>query len=190
MVDTAYLDNFEEILEAGLIKVCKGAGLLGDELLGCPDIDDKWDEAYIKDYIADAVENINEYPEAALAWAGFLGIGVACNWDAGWDAHSGDAYRDYYGSRGWDNMDEHILCDLLGLSPDGQEAKTISDTMDSCALATLGLIRHEAIETQTETGFYILSRSYSVIYRLGAAIELRRLGYKRVALNVGTGSAS
>ena len=74
--DTRELDRFEQLLEDGLLKICSGAGLLPAELVRCPDIDALWD-SYIKDYIADAVVNFNDYPEAALAWAGFLGLGVA-----------------------------------------------------------------------------------------------------------------
>ena len=181
-MDTEYLDRFEKILEEGLLKVCRGAGLLEDEVLRSPDIDDKWD-SYIKDYTADAVENFNAYPEAALSWAAFLGMGVAHNWDAGWEAHKDDAYQAYYGSKGWDNMDEHILHDVLGLKSDDPVAKKLNDTLLSCALATLGLIRHEGIEPQTDLGFYVLVRSYTVMYRIGAAMEIRRLGYKKVLIN-------
>ncbi|MCQ2172554.1 MAG: hypothetical protein MJZ17_07385 [Bacteroidales bacterium] len=38
------------------------------------------------------------------------------------------------------------------------------------------------IETQTELGFYILNRCYSVMFRIGAAVELRRLGYRSLLL--------
>ena len=91
-MDTEYLDRFEKILEDGLLKVCQGAGLLGEEVLRSPDIDEKWD-SYIKDYTADAVENFNAYPEAALSWAAFLGMGVAHNWDVDWEAHKDDSYK-------------------------------------------------------------------------------------------------
>ena len=80
-------------------------------------------------------------------------------------------------------MDEHILRGVLGLNLDSPETKKISDTLQSCALATLGLIRHEGIEPQTATGFYALTRSYSVFYRIGEGIELRRLGYKKEAVD-------
>ncbi len=182
-MDTAYLDNYEKLLEDGLLKLCRGAGLLDGEVLRSPDIDSVWEDGYVRDYVADAVENFNSYPEAALSWAAFLGMGVAHNWDSDWEARKGDGYASYFGSRGWDDMDEHVLYGLLGLSAGCPEAKRISDTMLSCALATLGLIRHEGVETQTELGFYILVRSYTVLYRIGAAIELRRLGYKKVLLN-------
>ena len=182
MENKELLDNFEKTLQMGLMRVCSGAGLLGDELLSSEDIDSKWEE-FIKDYVADAVENFNEYPEAALAWAGFLGMAVAHNWDDNWTFHRHDSYKSYYGNRGWDDMDEHILHGGLGLGLQGKEAKKISDTLQSCALATLGLIRHEGIEAQTATGFYALSRSYGVFFRIGAAMELFRLGYKNVKLN-------
>ena len=180
--DTQLLDSFEKTLQLGLERICEGAGLLEGELLQSDDIDSKWEE-YIKDYVADAVQNFNGYPEAALAWAGFLGMGVAHNWDCNWTLHRHDSYRDYYGARGWDDMDEHILRGVLGLNLDSPETMKISDTLQSCALATLGLIRHEGIEPQTATGFYALTRSYSVFYRIGEGIELRRLGYKKEAVD-------
>ena len=176
-VNTADLDRYEAVLEDGLVKICKGAGLLREQFMRSEDIDGKW-EQYAQDYVADAVLNFNEYPEAAIAWAGFLGMAVAHNWDVDWEAHKDDPYKSYYGSRGWDDMDEHILWEVLAL-PEAI-GKKLSDTLDSCALAALGLIRHESIEAQTELGFYVLVRTYSVLYRIGAAIELQRLGYQRV----------
>lgn len=176
MQNMEILDNFERVLEEGLLKLCKNAGVISDEILSSPDIDDKWD-SYIKDYVGDAVENFNEYPDAAIAWAGFLGMGVAHNWDTDWAAHKDDLYESYYGSRGWDDMDEHILRDVLSLGP--EDEKHYSETLNSCAAATLALIRHEGVEAQTADGFYILVRAYSVLYRIGASIELQRLGYKK-----------
>lgn len=180
MADTAFLDRYEKILSDGLVKVCQGAGLMDDSgILESPDITAKWDE-YIKDYVADAVENFNEYPQTAIAWAGFLGLGVAHNWDKAFELFKSASYRSYYGPHGYDDMDENILQNVLGLDLDSEEAKKISDNFSSLALATLGLIRHEQIEPQTATGFYILTRSYTVLFRVGATIALRRLGYRKI----------
>lgn len=178
--DTAYLDRYEQILSDGLVKVCQSKGVLSTELLSCPDVEGKWND-YVKDYVADAVENFNDYPEASLAWAAFLGMGVANNWDKDWDAHKDDSYSSYYGSRGWDDMDENILYNRLHLDPEW--AAKVSSAMESCAAATLGLIRHEQIEPQTELGFYILNRSYNVMFRVGESVELERLGYKKVRID-------
>lgn len=169
------LDRFEQTLEAGLVKVCNSAGLVKD-LMRCPDVDAKWDD-YIKDYVADAVENYNGYPDAALGFAAFLGMAVAYNWDVCWEVGKRLPYKAYYGDRGFDNMDDHIVQDLLKLSP--EQARRICSTLNSCTSATIGLIRHEGIEAQTAMGFYTMVRSCSVLYRIGAAIEFELLGYKK-----------
>ena len=182
MENTAYLDNFEKILSDGLVKVCQGASLLDDSgILDSPDIDLKWD-VYIKDYVADAVENFNSYPQTAIAWAGFLGMGVAHRWDRDFELFKSATYQSYYGPRGFDDMDEFVLQNVLGLDLDGAEARKISDTFNSMSMLTLGLIRHEGVEPQTAQGFYILNRSYTVLYKIGASIALRRLGYRKVLI--------
>lgn len=181
MADSEYLDRFESILREGLVKLCRGEGLLGNgRLQNSPDIQSVWTGSYLQPYVADAVQNFNDYPDAALAWAGFLGMAVANNWDKDWDSHKDDAYQSYYGSRGFDDMDEHILGDVLHLKKD--YAAKVSETLNNCAQATLGLIRHEGIEPQTSLGFYVLVRAYSVIYEIGAAVEFNRLGYSMVKM--------
>lgn len=180
MPNAELYDNFETILQDGLVKVCQGAGFLKEGLLESPDLENKWND-YIKDYIADAVANYNEYPEAALAWAGFLGMGVANAWDKNWDKNKDMPYTFYYGKRKWDDMDEHILYEFIGLTK--EQGKHVSELLDSCALACLGLIRHQGIESQTADGFYCLARAYTVFYRVGAALELERLAYKKVMVS-------
>ena len=177
-MDTTALDRFEKILEDGLVKICRSEGLL-DEILNSPDIDGVW-EAYMKDYVADAVRNFNEYPAAALGFAAFLGMAVANRWDRDWDNAKDAPYSSYYGPRGFDDMDDHILEDVLCLQP--EYAKKVSGTVGSCVWSTLALIRHEAIEAQTAEGFYVLVRCYCVMFRIGASIELKRLGYSKVKL--------
>ena len=179
------LDKYERILEQGLLKVCAGSGLGGrdwsrrPEVLESPDFDAVWD-AYIKEYIADAVENFNEYPQVAIAWAGFLGMGVAHNWDAGWEAHSGAPYSSYYGPKGFDDLDENVLYNVLRL--DADTARKYTELMLSLSEASLGLISHENIETATAFGFHVLARTYTVLFRLGCTMELERLGYKKSLL--------
>lgn len=172
MADREYLDNFEQMLENGLLKVCGIGSMLSSE-----DITLRWEE-FIKDYVADGVENWNGWPEVALAWAGYLGVAVAHQWDADWQAHSHDSYRSYYGPHGYDDMDENIIQRVLGLDLSSPSASAIKSKLQNCASAVLALYRHEHIEIQTEAGFYILVRSFGVMYRIGAAVELARLGYR------------
>jgi len=171
------LEKFEQTLEAGLVKICSGEGLLA-EILTSPDIEGKWDE-YLQDYVADAVQNFNQYPDAALGFAAYLGMAVANRWDREWTRHRTNAYQYYYGDRGFDNMDDHIVNDILHLKSD--DASKLARVLTNCTQATLGLIRHEGIEAQTAQGFYILVRCYCVFFRIGESIELTRLKYKKVA---------
>jgi len=175
--DTLLYDNYEKTLQDGLMKLCKSADMLGDTLLSSQDLDAKWDE-FIKDYIADAVREFNDYPEAAVAWPGFIGMAIAHYWDQDWQAHKDIKYKDLYGPNGWDDMDESILHFVLGLDLGSDEALKLAQMMNSCSLAALALIRREKIEAQTADGFYILARTYTVMFRIGAAVSLYRMKYK------------
>lgn len=174
------LTNFEELLEDGLVKVCRNAGLM-DEVMTSPDIDGKWEE-FIRDYVADGISNYNSYPDAALGFAAYLGMGVAHHWDGRWEAHRLDTYSSYYGNRGYDNMDDHIVSDILRLSR--EDTDKVKQALQCCTAATEALIRHQEIEPQTSTGFYALVRCFSVFFRIGVSIELYRLGYKKEPVNI------
>lgn len=182
--DRLVLDNYESTLLNGLMKLCKTAGILGDTLLSSPDIDAKWEE-FIQEYIEDAVREFNDFPEAAIAWPAFMGMAVAKRWDEDWEKYKGLKYKDLYGPNGWDDMDEGILHYVLGVDLSSDEASRLAGTMKSCALAALGLIRHEGIEAQTALGFFALSRTYTVMYRIGEAVGLYRLKYSMTPLPKG-----
>lgn len=172
------LDEFQKMLEDGLVKVCAMSGL-AIEMLSSPDIEERWD-ILIKGYVEDAVNNINDYPQAALGFAAYLGMAVVNQWDKDWAHYKDKRYKSYYGERGYDDMDDHIVNDILHLG-DAQISK-LKKCMLNCTQATLDLLRHEQIELLTEYGFYVLVRCYTAMYRLGEAIELGRLGYKKQAV--------
>lgn len=176
-------DSFEEKLRGEIVRLCTHLGKLNGKLLSSPDVDAKWDE-YARECVSDAVMNFNSYPVAALAWAAYLGAAVASRWDCGWESHRKDSYRDYYGARGYDDMDEHITRDIIGKKLDSAEAREMAGLFSSCAEKALGLIRHEGLESQSVEAYYILIRCVKVMYQTGAAVELQRLGYKYVPLGI------
>jgi len=173
------LDSFQKTLEGGLLKICSMAGL-ASEMLVSPDMDGRWD-ALVKDYVADAVENFNEYPNAALGFAAYLGMAVACDWDTDWKRNCSKKYSRYCGKRGFDDMDDYICDEVLHLDPERKQK--IASCLLACVDATLGLIKHENIEVQTKYGFFVLVRCYTAMFRLGCSIELASLGYRMEALN-------
>lgn len=179
-----YLDNFEAKLQEELLRLCTSSEMLNGVLLATEDIDQRW-HALAPEYMADAVPEIRDYPVVSVAWAAYLGLAVAYGWDADWENTSRATYQSYYGSQGFDDMDEHIVKDLLGLLLDGYEARDLENTIRRCAEMTVSLIQHEQIEPQSPMAFHVFARACRVMFRTGAALELKRLGYKFEKIELG-----
>ena len=183
MVNKVYLENFESRVTDELLRMCKQYGQLDGTLLATDDIDARWND-FAPEYMADAVPNIASYPTVAIAWAGYIGMGDAHLWDGDWTAHCKDDYKSFYGEQGFDDMDEHIVRDIIGFHLQSQEAAKIEEMMRRLGETALTLIRCERIEPQSPMAFHVYARVVKVMYRLGAAIELKRLGYKFEQVNL------
>ena len=179
-----YFDTYEENLQREVLKMCTSLGMLDGELLSSEDIDQKWKE-WAPEYIAVALPEVNSYPDFAIACAGYAGMAAANWWDKDWGKHHGAEFGTLLGPRGFDDMDEHIVQKILGLTLDSVEAKQIMNILLCCAQKASTFIRHEQIEHQTVKAFHIFARTVKVMFRTGAALELKRLGYKfqKVDLN-------
>lgn len=175
--DNAYLDRFERKLEEDLLRLCTSYKQLDGTLLAAEDIDNHWN-VLAPEYLADAVEQVRDYPVVSVAWAAYLGMAVAWGWDADWATVAKAPYRLYYGEQGFDDMDEHIVKDFLGLALDSEEARVLEESIRRCAQNTVSLIRHEQIEPQSPMAYHVFARACRVMYRIGAALELKRMGYK------------
>lgn len=175
--NTQYYDTYEENLQREMLKMCASLGMLGNELLASEDIDLKWKE-WAPEYIAEALPEVNSYPEFAIACAGYAGMAVAHWWDQDWGRHHSSKYESLHGPRGFDDMDEHIVQNILGMKLDSVEAKQIMNILLCCAQKATTFIQHEQIEHQTVKAFHIFARTVKVMFKTGAAIELKRLGYK------------
>jgi hypothetical protein len=179
------LERFEEKLQGDLLRLCTSYGMLGGTLLATDDINDLWHNTLAPEYMADAVTQIQDYPTVSVAWAAYLGMAVADGWDKNWDKCKKTEYKSYYGSDGFDDMDEHIIRDVIGLSLESDEAKGIEMLIRRMAQTSISLIRHEQIEPQSPMAFHVFARAVKVMFRMGAALQLKRLGYKfeRMELN-------
>lgn len=184
MEDTQYLDQYESNLLNELLRACTSLGMLDGELLNSEDIDCKWKE-WAPEYIAESLPEVNSYPEFTMACAAYAGMAVAKWWDEDWGRHHSAAYSSIHGARGFDDMDEHIVINILGLSLDSPDSKQIANMLMCCAQTCMTFIRREGIEHQTVKAFHVYARTVKVMFRIGAALQLRRLGYKfhKVDLN-------
>ena len=175
--NTQYYDTYEANLQREMLKMCTSLGMLDGDLLGSEDIDSKWKE-WAPEYIADALPEVNSYPDFAIACAGYAGMAVAQWWDQDWGRHHGDRYETLHGPRGFDDMDEHIVQNILGLALDSTEARQIMNILLCCAQKAATFISHEHIESQTVKAFHIFARTVRVLFKTGAALQLHRLGYR------------
>jgi hypothetical protein len=172
-----YLNQFETNLERALLQVCTSEKALDGVLLATDDLTDLWNATLAPEYMVDAVPNVRDYPTVSVAWAAYLGMAVALGWDQDWDACRQRPYASYHGARGFDDMDDHIVRDVLGLPLDGAEAQRLTNLVRSLSETVVTLIRNEQIEPQSQEAFHVFARSCRAMFKLGAAIELKRLGY-------------
>ena len=174
-----FFNNFEENLETVLIEIATSKGLLDGKLYIVDELAEKWGEI-APEYLADAVKEIKDYPTVAIAWAGYIGMGVASLWDSVWDQYSQRAnlYAEFAAPRGFDCMDEFVLEEMLNLNLEDKEAVELEGLMRSLSNTSLTLIRKENIEPMSSDAFYVYARTIKVIYKIGVSIILKKLGYK------------
>lgn len=177
------IENFAATLQETLTRLCSNRGMMGERMGESLDFDMKWDNVFAKPYLADAVPEFNAFPDAALAWAAYLGMGAAQRWDMDFNRFKGDEYSFFLGSRGWDDMDEHILRDILKLPLASAGAAQVSDLLSACATAALDAIRHSGSEAGTADAYFVFVEAVRVMYRTGAAIQLFRMGYRMTPMS-------
>ena len=172
-----YLDKYEERLMQDLLKMLSGKGFLDKQIMLSDDITDVW-AAVAPEYVADSVKEITKYPDVALGWAMYLGMAVAHFWDEDWQKYSSmdSIYIYLRDKRGYDYMDEVVRGEVLGLA--GEAFDAAEGIVRTCASHAQSVIRHENIEPQSPMAFHVYARSIRVLFKLGAAMELKAMGYK------------
>lgn len=176
MVDIKYLDDYELKLTENLLKAVEQEHLLmSDDLL------EVWKEV-APSYMVDAVPNIAEYPLCAIGWAGYLGMASAKLWDKNplllKPTDDVDFYTRMRTPRGFDEMDEYIIEEVIGFLPNTKSWEKIEDNMRTLAQLGLDTIRHENIEPQTEMAFHVYARTVKAVFSVGASLQLAAMGYK------------
>ncbi|MFI3321400.1 MAG: hypothetical protein R3Y50_02610 [Rikenellaceae bacterium] len=187
MITPEYLENFEESLQKILIEKCNSAGFIDGNILLVEELDEIWKES-APEYLADAMPLLSDYPTVAMAWAAYFGMAMAAIWDGSWEEYQNRkgiyiAMRDV---RGFDNMDEYIIEELLGLTLESDYNQKLEAMLLSLARAAVSHILKEQIEAQTSEAFYIMASTVKIMFKIGISIELKELGYKYEKVVVGS----
>ncbi len=178
------LARYEESLRKTLIERLSKDNWLDGQLLTVEELNEKW-RTSAPSYMVDAVPEITKYPLVAIAWAMYEGMGAAVLWDKEWNRYEGveDLHKMFTEPRGFDCMDEYITEILLCLPLDSQEAQRVENMIRSTAETAQMLIRKEGIEAQSVMAFHVFARTTKVMFELGVAVSLKRMGYNYVKVN-------
>lgn len=170
-------EKYESDLVDRLVELSTARGLLDGMLLSTPDITARW-EPIALEYSGDAVREFNGYPEVVLAWTAYIGMAVACWWDKGWIRYKDQGYSSLVGSRGFDDLDEHVTRDILKHPLNSKEAAGIAKNLAFLAGEAYSFMMRQGVEPQSVEAFNVFRHTLSAMYRVGAALELKALRYK------------
>ena len=171
------MENFEEQLRNDLHQFLQTLQEVDERLPECPDVEEKW-EAIAKAYIPDGIREFTDYPSVSLGWMMYIGMAVAKMWDMEWEIYSKieDLYAYMRDKRGYDAMDEYIREEVLLL--EGEAYGALEKLVGECASRIYNALRRQNIEPGTKDAFNGYVACLHQLYLMGAAIQLKRMGYR------------
>ena len=178
------MEDYGNKLKTILLQYLRQENVVGERFPICPDVEDKWN-AMLHAYLPDGVREFNEYPMVSLGWTMFLGMALAKFWDEDWEIYEAlntlSLYEGIRDKRGFDEMDEYILEDILKLDEEG--CKKMTDIVAECASITNTVLRKESVEPGTKEALEAYMESLHQMYLMGMAVQLNAMGYKMLGLN-------
>ncbi|MBQ9224235.1 MAG: hypothetical protein IJ166_11020 [Prevotella sp.] len=170
------MEIFEEKLHNDLFQYLLSMKVADQHMPECPDVEEKWEEI-AKAYIPDGIREFQDYPSASLGWMMYIGMAVAKMWDTEWEIYSKieDLYAYMRDKRGYDSMDEYIREELLLLQDD--DYMMLEKVVGECASRVYNALMRQHIEPGTKAAFEAFVACLHQLYLLGAAMQLKRMGY-------------
>ena len=112
-----------------------------------------------------------------------IGMAVAKMWDTDWDIYSkvADLYVYMRDKRGYDAMDEYIREEVLLLQ--GADYAVLEKLTGECASRVYNALMHQRLEPGTKEAFNSYVACLHQLYLFGAAIQLKRMGYRMTQMN-------
>ena len=113
----------------------------------------------------------------------FVGMAMAKYWDVDWEkyAFKDNIYETLRDKRGYDEMDEYILEDVLRFKE--EKCKKVTDIVAECACITNTFLHNQNIEHGTKEAVEAYFECLHQLYLMGMAMQLNDMGYKMLGLN-------
>ena len=175
------MEEFAATLLGDLHRMLVRRGVVDERLPECPDVEEKW-PSIAQAYLPDGIREFADYPVASLGWMMFIGMAIAKFWDEDWEKYSQieDIYITLRDKRGFDNMDEYIMDEVLDLHGDSaEERQTI---VGECAERAKRALFKQDIEPGTVEAFKGYVACLQCMYQMGMAVQLNAMGYHMTKL--------
>ncbi len=172
---------FEKNLGRDLHQFLLMMNEVDERIPDCPDVEQKWPEI-ANAYLPDGIREFQDFPTASLGWMMYIGMAVAKYWDAEWVIYSNidDLYAYMRDKRGYDNLDEYILNDVLLLR--GDDIAATEKLVGECSARVYNTLMHQNIEPGTREALEAYVACLSQLYLMGSAVQLKRMGYHMVKM--------
>lgn len=177
------MQEFENKLLKDLHQYLIAMGKVDERMPECPDVEEKW-EPIAQSYLVDGIREFADYPTVSLGWMMYLGMAVAKFWDAEWEIYSKikDLYLYIRDKRGYDCMDEYVREEVLLLEGDDYDA--LEKLVGECASRVHNALLHQHLEPGTKEAFNGYVVCLHQLYLMGAAVQLKRMGYHMTKMDV------
>lgn len=177
------MQEFENKLLKDLHQYLIAMGKVDERMPECPDVEEKW-EPIAQSYLVDGIREFADYPTVSLGWMMYLGMAVAKYWDSEWEIYSKieDLYLYIRDKRGYDCMDEYVREEVLLLEGDDYDA--LEKLVGECASRVHNALLHQHLEPGTKEAFNGYVVCLHQLYLMGAAVQLKRMGYHMTKMDV------
>ena len=174
-------EDFAATLLTDLHRYLIDRKAVDERLPECPDVEAKW-PAIAEAYLPDGAREFATYPVASLGWMMFIGMAVAKYWDVDWEVYGQveDLYTRMRDKRGYDNLDEYILDEVLHLH--GDDAEAMQTLVGDCAERAKCALFAQDIEPGTVDAFKGYVACLQCMYQMGMAVQLNAMGYHMTKL--------
>lgn len=171
------MNTFEKTVRDDLHRYLMMEDKIDQRLPEAEDIEALW-KPIGEAYLPDGIREFNGYPTVSLGWMMYTGMAVAQMWDKDWQHYSSldNIYTHLRDQRGYDCMDEYILEEILHL--EGTDRSKTEHLVAECASRTHSQLHHSHFEPGTRQAFQAYVCALHQMYLMGAAIQLKTLGYK------------
>ncbi len=175
-------EQFEKLFHDDVKGYLLSLKEIDERLPETPDIDEQWAKAG-RLFLADGMREFQNYPTVPFGWCMYMGMAIAKYWDEDWTLYSKveNLYVYLRDKRGFDNMDDYIREKVLLLP--SEASNQLQNIVGECGSRCYNLYCHLHPEPSSTDAFYAFVAGLHVCYRMGAAMQLKRMGYRMVKVN-------